>query len=77
MPRYYLNIRDGRTIVDEEGQEFANLADAREEAIASARSILRDAIWEGRLPLNDHIEIVDEGGMIAATVAFKEVVRIE
>lgn len=38
MPRYYFNIRQGKFLLaDEEGEEFANLDAARQEAVASAR----------------------------------------
>ena len=77
MPRYYLHIVDGRMVRDEEGQEFPGLEEARTEAIASARSIMREALWEGRLPLNECIQIADGNGTILETVPFREAITIE
>lgn len=77
MPRYYLHIIDGRTVRDEEGQEFAGLEDARAEAVAGARSIMREALWEGRLPLNECIQVADENGTVVATVPLREAIKIE
>lgn len=77
MTRFYLHIAAGRLIRDEEGEEFATLDDAVGEAIQSARSLLREAIREGRLPLNDRIEITDERGHLIRTVPFREAVRID
>ena len=77
MQRYFFNILDGRVIRDEEGQEFASLEDAKADAVASARSILREAVWQGRLPLNESIQIADAEGSVLATVLFRDVVTIE
>ncbi|WP_046348069.1 DUF6894 family protein [Sphingomonas changbaiensis] len=77
MPRYFFHIVDGRTVRDEEGQECPGLDEARAEAVASARSIMREALWSGRLPLNECIEIADEKGQILLTVPFREAVTIE
>ena len=77
MQRYYFHIIDGRTIKDEEGQEFSGLEEARAEAIACARSIMREALWKGRLPLNECIQIADGNGTVLATVPFRDAITIE
>ena len=77
MVRYYFHIVDGRTVKDEEGQEFPGLDEARAEAIAAARSIMREAIWTGRLPLNECIQIADEKGAVLETVPFRDAIVIE
>ena len=53
MPRYFFNITDGETVIDEHGYEMENLAAARREAMVSAGEMLRDyqpswdgAVWE-------------------------------
>jgi hypothetical protein len=53
MPRYFFNITDGETVIDEHGYEMENLAAARHEAMVSAGEMLRDyrpswtgAVWE-------------------------------
>lgn len=77
MTRFFFNILDGREIIDKEGQEYRDLNEAREDPRLSARSIMREAIREGRLPLSEKIEIADSGGNVLETVYFKDVVRIE
>lgn len=77
MARYFLHIQDGRYIADDEGSEFASLDEAVQEAIQSARSILREAVWVGRLPLGERIDIADESGTVLRTVPFREAVVIE
>ena len=51
MPRYFFNVKDGRTILDEEGVELSSLAEARNAAIVNSGEILRDgaaaALWNG------------------------------
>lgn len=77
MLRYYFHIVDGRFVRDEEGQEFPGLEEARAEAIAAARSIMREALWVGRLPLNECIQIADGNGTVLMTVPFRAAVTIE
>ena len=77
LPRYFFHIVDGRTVRDEEGQDFPGLEEARAEAIGGARSIKREAHWEGRLPLNERIEVADENGTVLFTVPFREAITIE
>lgn len=76
MPIFYLDIADGRLIQDDTGQEFPDLATAEAEAVASARSILRDEIWQGRLPLNECIHILDSDRRLLSVVRFKDTVEI-
>jgi hypothetical protein len=51
MRRYYFNVHDGSTILDEEGTEFPSLAAARNAAIVHSGEILKDgaaaALWAG------------------------------
>lgn len=77
MARYYFELRDGVEIHDEEGQEFPTLAEAREEAVKSARSMLREEILHGTLSLKDSICILDEARREIDIVYFRDVVRIE
>lgn len=51
MPRYYFNVHDGRTILDDEGVELADLTAARQMAILNSGEILKNgagpAMWTG------------------------------
>jgi hypothetical protein len=75
MTLYFFNLLDGARIDDEEGQDLADEDAARAEATRSARSIMADAIWAGRLPLDESIEIVAHGEVVAV-VAFRDVVTL-
>ena len=49
--RYFFNERNGEFRPDYEGQEFANLAEARLEAVRYAGEVLRDhptLVWTGQ-----------------------------
>lgn len=73
--RYYLHMRSGETFMeDPDGEEFANLDAAKEEAIRSAREIMADRLRVG-LPLDGQtFEIHDEDGNLVATVPFKSAI---
>ena len=76
MARYFFNIRSGgETIADSEGQEFASLEVARNEAVESARELLAEAVLLGEAIDHRHFEIADEEGKTLAVVAFREAVR--
>jgi hypothetical protein len=48
MSRFHFHIHEnGRLIPDEEGQEFADGADVRREAVTTGASIARDAFISG------------------------------
>lgn len=50
MPRYFFDVEDHHTEVDDIGQELSGPAEARVHAIVYAGSILRDEpdmVWDG------------------------------
>ena len=51
MPRYYYNIHDGHTILDDEGVELPDLKAARDLAILNSGEIVTNgagpAMWAG------------------------------
>jgi hypothetical protein len=77
MPRFYLHLADGYCVCDEEGMMLPNVEAAREEALKSARDVMSDQVKQGFLTLRDRIEIVGEDGEPAATVAFRDAIRID
>jgi hypothetical protein len=77
MPRFYFEISDGVCIPDEEGHELPNLADARFEAMRSARSIMRDDVARGILSLKDSVRILDARRRQVAVVRFRDALEIE
>jgi hypothetical protein len=52
MPRYFCNVEDDYTLVDQEGTGLPNLAAAREEAVSTSAELLRDraggSLWNGK-----------------------------
>jgi hypothetical protein len=76
MPKFYFELSDGAHFPDEEGQDFVTLAAAREEAVRSARSMMREEILRGTLSLKDSIRILDDSGEALDTVHFRDAVRI-
>jgi uncharacterized protein DUF6894 len=65
MPRYFFHLRDGDTLLEDdgEGQDFASLEAVRLEAIEGARQILSEAALSGRAAsLHQQIEVTDETG---------------
>jgi hypothetical protein len=71
MPRYFFNVHDGQTILDREGTELADIAEARVDAVDLAgRSIheLGDKFW---LTAEDwRLEVADETGKVLFTLTF-------
>jgi hypothetical protein len=79
MPRYFFNIRQDKLLLeDDEGEEFANLDAARQEAIASAREILSEAAFSGEAAsLDRKIEVADEAGETVLTIPIGRVTGTE
>ena len=75
MTHYYFNLLDGVRIEDEEGQELPDDAAAHAEAMRSARSIMAEAVWTGRLPLDESIEIVAHGEVVAV-LPFTDAIKL-
>ena len=71
MARYFFHLRDGDTLLpdDGEGREFPNLVAVRLEAIESARDILSEAALSGTAgSLHQQIEVTDESGRTVLTM---------
>lgn len=72
MSHYYfhLNNKNG-SVRDLEGGDYADLDDARNEAIESAREIMAERIYIGQEADGSVFEIVDEAGRTVLTVPFE------
>ena len=78
MPRYYIHIHDGADMIDSDGMELRDLAQAKHEAIRGARSMMAEHLVAGRpLQLFHRIEIADESGKVLAVIPFRELVTIQ
>ena len=76
VPRYFFNLFNDETTVDDEGQELAGLDAARTRAIREARVIACESVGKGHLNLADRIEVLDEAGALVLTVTFAEAVEV-
>jgi hypothetical protein len=77
MPRYFFPIvhPGSSPIPDDEGPEFENLEGAKEEAQASIRDLVADAIKHGRKFTEIQIEIRDEAGTLLTVTSAKEMLN--
>jgi len=70
---YFFHIRDHeKLIVDETGLELPNLAAARKEAIAAARSFQKEAALTFENIDHQVIEVSDDTGTVLLTVPFSD-----
>jgi hypothetical protein len=77
MTHFYFNVLNGNGLVeDPEGQDLPDLEAARNEAVASVRSILRDEIGSGSLDLAGEIQIKDAHGAMVLVLPFQQAVRL-
>ena len=76
MPRYHLHIHcDGQVIEDDEGGEFASLDAAFREAVRSIRSLVCGDVMDGKMYLDQCIEIRDDAGRALGGVRFQDAIE--
>jgi hypothetical protein len=67
VPHYYFDLWDEAGLIrDDEGQELADEAAGRREAVRSARSIMCEEILNGRMDLRARIEVRGSDGPLFA-----------
>ncbi len=77
MSRFFPHIRNSIGLaVDEEGQEFPDLAAAEAEALNGIRSVLAEELRGGVLDLRGQVEISDETGKLVRVVRFREALEL-
>jgi hypothetical protein len=77
MPHLRLNVYNGHgPTLDPEGAEFVDVEAARRAGVAGIRSFLSAEVLDGELNLDGHLEIVDDGGTILASIPFSEAVKV-
>ena len=75
MPRYYLHIREGESVVlDREGADFASLELALEEAVTSAWEIIAEAVRRSKAPDGQVFEITTEEGEVVRSMPFSSTI---
>jgi hypothetical protein len=77
MPHFYLHLRDGdRLIEDQEGSELPDLDAARQQAMAGAREILAGKMLAGEVVNGQRFEITDEAGVVVCSLPLKEALKL-
>ena len=77
MARYFFNLDNGERTIDELGLWFSNDAVAMQQALQVARELAANKVRDGRLALDDRIEVVDQDGFEVGFVRFRDVVEIK
>jgi hypothetical protein len=78
MARYYFNIYEHDHLIrDLEGTELPTVKAAREEAEASAREFLADALRQHSEVNGKRIEIADANGSVVETIRVRDVLRCQ
>ena len=77
MPRYYFDLFNDITSVDDEGVQLRNDASAMREGIRNARVMAADSVCHGKLNLDHRIEVRSAQDRSVGTVYFRDVVKIE
>jgi hypothetical protein len=70
MPRYFFHVRDGTSLIDNEGTELSDVAEAREQAVVAAGEAIRDMgarFWGGELW---EMNVIDESGATVCALTF-------
>ena len=76
MTRYFFHIRDGDILIeDPDGADFQNVAEARAEAILSARDLLAERLRTGGILDGQTIEITTSDGLVVAVVPLKDAIN--
>jgi hypothetical protein len=77
MPRYFFNLYNDLTALDEEGKDFPDLATAMDHGIMETRTMICESVGNGHIDLNHRIEIADESGAVVETIRFGDAVLIK
>jgi hypothetical protein len=71
MPRFYFHLHNDIDVPDEEGKDFAVLADARAYALVQVRHVAGETAKDtGRIVLSHRIDIEDAEQRVLDTVRF-------
>ena len=77
MQRFFFHLYDGsKILLDEEGKECRDLAEAAQFALKSARAIVSSDALDGSIKFDCRIEIADEEGKRLSAVQFRDAVII-
>ena len=77
MPRFYFHLYNDEDTFDRDGRELPSEAAAHEQAVRAAKDMASQGVADGRLVLDNRIEVVNERGDTIDTVYFRDVVHVE
>lgn len=76
MSRYFFHLRqEGSTVLDEEGDDFATLEEARASAVTAVRELIAARIKTGNSVSDEYMDVTDEAGEVRLSLSFHDVVR--
>lgn len=77
MQIYYFHLRDGTDVLlDSEGLMLLDIDAAIATALREARAIIGADALEGRIELDQRIDVEDERGVIVHSLQFEEAVQV-
>ncbi len=77
MALYFFHLRDGiDVLLDPEGRELAGVDEVAGAALLEARSIIAEDAREGRIALDQHIDVVDQSGSLVHRLRFADAIEI-
>lgn len=78
MPIFHIHLFNDDNVIDEAGQQFADVAEARAEAVRSGREIIAEHVIHGRpIHLDHHLVLQDDQGRRLETIYFRDVVTFD
>lgn len=78
MPRYYLHLKNREGVVEDlEGSHYADVSEARDDAIEAAREIMAERVLSGQQADGSEFLIADKSGHVLLTVPFETAMASE
>ena len=77
MPRYFYDLYNDITAIDDEGRELPDLMSAKATALVEAREMIEASVQEhGKVDLHHRIQVRDELGTVIYTLQFEDAVQV-
>ena len=76
MPRYFFNLFNDQTAIDEEGTEWADDPSALKAGAQYARGMAAESVLNGHLILDHRIEVQNSRRRKIGTIYFRDVVSV-
>lgn len=77
MPLYFFHLRDGvDVLLDGDGREFDDIDAVAKATLVEARAIIAEEARNGRIMLDQHIDVEDDAGSIVHRLSFADAIEI-